>query len=76
MGRATLLLTPFYIFVYLYICIFAYSYASKFVHTTEKCPRDFRSWYGLGQAYEIMNMTTHAIFYYRKAQMLRLGEVD
>jgi anaphase-promoting complex subunit 8 len=33
--------------------------------------RDYRSWYGLGQAYEVMKYTSDAIYYYQKATDLR-----
>ena len=28
-------------------------------------PRDYRAWYGLGQAYELLAMPHYALFYYR-----------
>ena len=34
-------------------------------------PRDYRAWYGLGQTYEILNMYFYALYYYRKAALLR-----
>jgi anaphase-promoting complex subunit 8 len=34
-------------------------------------PRDARSWYSLGQAYEMMQMPYYALFYYRKAAQLK-----
>lgn len=33
--------------------------------------RDFRAWYGLGQAYEILKMPLYSIYYYKIAQKLR-----
>ena len=33
--------------------------------------RDYRAWYGLGQTYEILNMYFYALYYYRKAAVLR-----
>lgn len=33
--------------------------------------RDFRAWYGLGQAYEILKMTFYSLYYYKAAQQLR-----
>lgn len=33
--------------------------------------RDYRAWYGLGQAYEVMNFPYDAIYYYQKATDLR-----
>ena len=32
---------------------------------------DFRAWYGLGQAYEILKMPYYSLFYYKQAQALR-----
>ena len=34
-------------------------------------PRDFRAWYGLGQAYEIAKMHFYSLYYYRKTTVLR-----
>ena len=28
-------------------------------------PQDFRAWYGLGQAYELLKMPAYAVYYYR-----------
>ena len=33
--------------------------------------RDFRAWYGLGQAYEILKMSLYSLYYYRMAQSLK-----
>lgn len=33
--------------------------------------RDFRAWYGLGQAYEIVKMPIYSLYYYKIAQKLR-----
>lgn len=33
--------------------------------------RDFRAWYGLGQAYEILKMPFFSLYYYKIAQKLR-----
>jgi anaphase-promoting complex subunit 8 len=33
--------------------------------------RDFRAWYGLGQAYEILKMPLYSLYYYRMAQSLK-----
>ena len=35
--------------------------------------RDFRAWYGLGQAYEILKMPLYSLYYYRMAQSLKPG---
>ena len=35
--------------------------------------RDFRAWYGLGQAYEILKMPLYSLYYYRIAQSLKPG---
>lgn len=34
-------------------------------------PRDYRAWYGLGATYQILNMASHALYYYKKAAYLR-----
>ncbi|EFJ39960.1 hypothetical protein VOLCADRAFT_100315 [Volvox carteri f. nagariensis] len=34
-------------------------------------PQDFRAWYGLGQAYELLKMPYYALYYYRRAAQLR-----
>jgi hypothetical protein len=34
---------------------------------------DYRAWYGLGQTYELLNMHSYAIYYFRKAVALRYG---
>jgi anaphase-promoting complex subunit 8 len=33
--------------------------------------RDFRAWYGLGQAYEILKMPFYSLYYYKMAQQFR-----
>lgn len=33
--------------------------------------KDYRPWYGLGQAYEILAMHLYALYYYRRATALR-----
>lgn len=33
--------------------------------------KDFRAWYGLGQAYELQNMNHYAIYYFGKAVISR-----
>lgn len=34
-------------------------------------PRDYRAWYGLGQAYEMLRMYNYAMLYYQRAVTLR-----
>lgn len=34
-------------------------------------PSDFRALYGLGQAYELLKLPYYALYYYRKAALLR-----
>eukprot|EP00951_Prasinocladus_malaysianus_P042409 scaffold513753_cov27-Prasinocladus_malaysianus.AAC.2 len=34
-------------------------------------PRDYRAWYGLGQAYELIMMPYYALYYFRRATQLR-----
>lgn len=33
--------------------------------------KDYRAWYGLGQAYELLNMPQYALYYYHHATALR-----
>ena len=33
--------------------------------------KDYRAWYGLGQAYELLNMHQYALYYYQHATSLR-----
>lgn len=39
--------------------------------TEEMNMRDFRAWYGLGQAYEILKMPLYCLYYFRMAQSLK-----
>ena len=34
-------------------------------------PKDYRAWFGLGQAYELLGMPSYAIFYVQKAVALK-----
>lgn len=34
--------------------------------------KDYRAWYGLGQAYELLSMHRYALYYYQHATALRL----
>ena len=43
----------------------------KFHYVVEMNMRDFRAWYGLGQAYEILKMSLYSLYYYRMAQSLK-----
>ncbi|KAI9913438.1 hypothetical protein PsorP6_006259 [Peronosclerospora sorghi] len=40
-------------------------------HSVDINARDYRAWYGLGQAYEILNMFLNSIYYYRKSVAIR-----
>ena len=33
--------------------------------------KDYRAWYGLGQAYELLGMHQYALYYYQQATALR-----
>jgi anaphase-promoting complex subunit 8 len=33
--------------------------------------KDYRAWYGLGQAYELLSMHQYALYYYQRATALR-----
>ncbi len=35
---------------------------------------DYRAWYGLGQAYEMLHLYQYAIYYYKKAAFLKPGD--
>jgi len=37
--------------------------------------KDYRAWYGLGQAYELLSMHNYALHYYQRATGLRLVSV-
>lgn len=37
--------------------------------------KDYRAWYGLGQAYELLNMHQYALHYYQHATALRLVSI-
>lgn len=37
-------------------------------------PRDYRAWYGLAQAYELLGLQQYAAFYFHKAASLRPGD--
>lgn len=49
---------------------FAYRSNLK-IHYSEVCRCDYRAWYGLGQAYEILKMPMFSLYYYKIAQQLR-----
>lgn len=38
---------------------------------TEVNRKDYRAWYGLGQAYELLSMHQYALYYYQHATALR-----
>ena len=40
-------------------------------HTSDVNAKDYRAWYGLGQAYELLDMPMYAIEYYNQATALR-----
>lgn len=40
-------------------------------HTPDVNAKDYRAWYGLGQAYELLDMPMYAIEYYNQATALR-----
>lgn len=37
--------------------------------------KDYRGWYGLGQAYELLNMHNYALHYYQRGAALRPYDV-
>jgi len=39
----------------------------------EANPHDYRAWYGIGQAYELLQQPVFALYYYRRASVLRYG---
>ena len=45
--------------------------ADAYRQAVDISPRDYRAWYGLGQAYELMGMQHYALYYYRRAATLR-----
>ena len=40
-------------------------------HAPDVNAKDYRAWYGLGQAYELLDMPMYAIEYYNQATALR-----
>ena len=40
---------------------------------TDTNPHDYRAWYGIGQAYELLEQPIFALYYFRKASVLRYG---
>jgi len=40
-------------------------------HIPDVNAKDYRAWYGLGQAYELLDMPMYAIEYYNQATALR-----
>ena len=34
-------------------------------------PRDFRAWYGLGQAYEVLKMPYYSLYYSQRAAAIK-----
>jgi len=40
-------------------------------HCLDVNRKDYRAWYGLGQAYELLNMHQYALHYYQHATALR-----
>jgi anaphase-promoting complex subunit 8 len=38
-------------------------------------PRDFRAWYGLGQAYEVLRMNDYSLYYYKRASWIQPYDV-
>jgi anaphase-promoting complex subunit 8 len=41
------------------------------LHHVDVNRKDYRAWYGLGQAYELLNMHQYALHYYQHATALR-----
>ncbi len=41
--------------------------ADAYRRAVEINPRDYRAWYGLGQAYELLRMPYYSLHYYRCA---------
>ena len=49
-------------------CIFVYTHIDTLPDIERK---DYRAWYGLGQAYELLNMHHYALYYLQKAASLK-----
>jgi anaphase-promoting complex subunit 8 len=45
--------------------------ASNYLHEEDVNRKDYRAWYGLGQAYELLSMHHYALHYYQRATALR-----
>lgn len=41
------------------------------LHEEDVNRKDYRAWYGLGQAYELLSMHHYALHYYQRATALR-----
>ncbi len=50
------------------MCVEAYRVA------VELSAHDYRAWYGLGQAHELLRLPYYALYYYRRATALRPGD--
>lgn len=46
-------------------CTVPHCTAEAYRHAVDLSPSDFRAWYGLGQAYELLKMPYYALYYYR-----------
>lgn len=41
------------------------------LHLVDVNRKDYRAWYGLGQAYELLSMHQYGLYYYQRATALR-----
>jgi anaphase-promoting complex subunit 8 len=51
--------------------VWVHAAADAYRQAVDISARDYRAWYGLGQAYELMGMQHYALYYYRRATSLR-----
>ncbi len=70
---ATEKLLVFYCLTFSFSTLYCYPLIDylTFSPALEMNMRDFRAWYGLGQAYEILKMPLYSLYYYRMAQSLK-----
>lgn len=48
-----------------------FSWRLTHLHEEDVNRKDYRAWYGLGQAYELLSMHHYALHYYQRATALR-----
>lgn len=57
------------------VFIVLYLVTAILISMEEVNKKDYRGWYGLGQAYELLNMHNYALHYYQRGTALRPYDV-